>query len=317
MWKRVIAIWLLLGSIAHAQNAQCFTITRYFAAGPQGAAYWLTDYPAAPGYPDAQNIDLPDRLPKQMLIYRARVRYEGTVTGQVGLFVDTKRRAYLTGDAPGHQINSDFTGDYMLVSMNGGTEIVNDFTDHPIPFDRTTDSLWFQLASQSGIFTIQWCYIGSVVMSGLLTTAQWFDALSGDATPGDPTHGESDAGGWTGDTVLTVIDPAAIDFLDGFNAAQLTYKGGAGGATVTQAAIGVRVPGTIDAISFSPVLFAGAASGAIPSSGRLISDLVTFPALLTGAGIVAKTCIGAPGVLRSIAHTPGWHTYWQPGCELN
>ncbi len=112
--------------------------------------FWMTDFAAAPGFPDAQRYDLPAWMPQKVFINRMWIRAEQPTSGQIAAHIDTNRRAYATGTPPYHQAGSfpggfaDFSHFNTLASLQLGHQEVVERYWPPKVLDRSTDSLWLQ-----------------------------------------------------------------------------------------------------------------------------------------------------------------------------
>lgn len=122
---------------------------------PVGPTFYLTDFPAAPGAPDAINLALPDFLPQKLFIVGCHARREQVSAGQIVAFIDVGRNGYSTGVPPFHQAGSFANGfcdtrrwDVLNSMVAGVQESVESFSA-PKVLDRSTDSIWIQNDGQA------------------------------------------------------------------------------------------------------------------------------------------------------------------------
>lgn len=122
---------------------------------PAGPTFYLTDFPAAPGSPDAVNLVLPDFLPQKLFIVGCHARREQISAGQIVAFIDYGRNGYNTGFPPYHQ-SGNFANDFcdkrrwdVLNSLAAGVQESVESYSAPKLLDRSTDSIWIQNDGQA------------------------------------------------------------------------------------------------------------------------------------------------------------------------
>lgn len=129
---------------------------------PPGATFYLTDFPQAPGYPDAVNVPLPDWLPQKLYIARVHLRRETISGGQISVLLDRGRAAYNSGAPPIHQHGPfvpigggaqdaypqgglyDWRKLEMVASIDANYQQQIERFWPPKFLDRAVDSLWIQ-----------------------------------------------------------------------------------------------------------------------------------------------------------------------------
>lgn len=269
---------------------------------PDGAArFWISNLPpvAAPGTL-AFDMPLPAWLPTAPVeIVGAILRREGPFSGQCSISIDRGSIAYLTGDAPEHQINSDFRQCARLLSVEAGEIDRGVEFAHPFTFDRSVDRFWLQKDGYAGgIYTVILSFLvdDDYRPAGWFRNAGWAEAL-GDGTETDPN--EAGWGGWgPGYTIAHTLAPQAYEYADAAEM-RFVFRAAAEGAC---GIANVHVDGQV-------MTFAGQSSVIIPAGATAATDPVPW----ARPGLVKFYTAGASGYVRRLRNQPAWRAYWKSG----
>lgn len=336
----VVALAVGLGQ-AQAQSIPTYKQVTWHAAFigfnglPSGGLYWLTDFPSAPGTPDANDMTTKERvglngLPcGKVFIVGARIRSEAGLTGQVELGIDHENRAYSTGTPPAHQAGG-FDGGFSdnseyenLASLNpGAQEILSGEFWPPKVWNRTgavqcggagtpVDRIWLEddapNQGQALSFDISFLVPNSDAVTGLVTPpppppGTWQNSAG-------PVNLASGSANYGGEAFCLVIQPSAIASLGAATETGITLQAGTAGAvTVTDLYAGPSAGGSnpCDVTSLTQFKFAGASGVVIPAGGTATATAnVDLPA---GTGYVIKGGI-ASGYLAYANSQAGFQNY--------
>ncbi|MDP3645943.1 MAG: hypothetical protein Q8R25_02550 [bacterium] len=120
--------------------------------------FWISDFPNAPGPPDALQIVFPSDMPRKFYIVRIVIEKDTPINGELSAAIDKRGISYATGIPPQHQVNSDFHLDYRLSNLKNGqvhSEHDWDLGPYPLLNRDAGDTLWYQLDSyDTGTFTV-------------------------------------------------------------------------------------------------------------------------------------------------------------------
>jgi hypothetical protein len=294
-----------------------FQFTRQVPGG--SARFWLSDFSGESPY--AFGMPLPAWFPRKAFIVSCGLRYEGDPSPLVGQFaaaIDHGSIAFLTGDPPWHQSNSDFRQcDRLHSIMSGQYDSTRDFGE-PYLLDRDAgDRFWLQLDSnQAGVFSM-WVSIlvpasvqpTVVTPSGWLPVCDWAEALYWPLGAGEANHS-----GWGGYTLLNVIDPLGVEFINNANDnLRLTFKAATDAAwPIAKAYVGARVAGTNNAVSLIPLTFGGNVGVTIGAGAVAVSDALGSGIDLSN-GLIVKSYSSGTSSVRGLQSQPAWHALFKSG----
>lgn len=254
---------------------------------PVGPTFWLTDFPQAPGSPDAQNLVLPSYLPRRLYIVRTHARREQVTAGQIVTFIDKGRAAYNSGVPPFHQSGSfpvpgypgglfDYWHTEALNSLSNGAQEAIETYWPPKLLDRQTDSLWIQNDSQAGVlYSIAISYM--VPATDQPDNVPWQPNAPPPPPPGATTVYQialdANVGGNAGISVRNILTGLSA----GGSQIRVRATGLASGAKATRVSVGIRDGNTSNTLAVPVELKWNGASGFnIPANSSAYSDWTPF-----------------------------------------